>query len=38
LTEKKTEPEPDWGDAFSESGDEMDEDAKDGYEAEVKKE
>jgi len=43
LTEKeleeKSEPEgePDWGDAFSESGDEMDEDAKEGYDAEVKK-
>jgi len=42
VTEKKPEPEPeaepDWGDAFSESGDEMDEEAKEGYEAETKKE
>ncbi len=42
VTEKKPEPEPeaepDWGDAFSESGDEMDEEAKEGYEAEAKKE
>jgi len=36
--EPEPEAEPDWGDAFSESGDEMDEDAKEGYDAEVKKE
>ena len=34
----KAEPEPDWGDAFSESGDTMDDDAKAGFDAELKNE
>jgi hypothetical protein len=37
-TEVEEEAEPDWGDAFSEAGDEMDADAKEGYESELKKE
>lgn len=35
---EEKEAEPDWGDAFSEAGDEMDADAKEGYESELKKE
>jgi len=37
-SEVMEESEPDWGDAFSESGEEMDEEAKEGYESEVKSE
>jgi len=36
--EVKEEEEPDWGDAFSEAGDEMDDEAKESYESELKKE
>ncbi len=35
-SQQQEEAEPDWGDAFSESGDEMDGDVKEGYDAEKK--
>ena len=37
-TKQEEEAEPDWGETFAESGDEMDGDVKGGYEAEQKKE
>ncbi len=37
-SKQETEEEPGWGDAFAESGEEMDDEVKEGYEAEVKSE
>ncbi len=38
FAEAEDDSEPDWGDAFAESGDEVDEATKDGYDADLKKE
>jgi len=37
-SKQETEEEPDWGGAFAESGEDMDDEVKEGYEAEVKTE